>query len=384
MDEPYSKKAKTVQNEVKFNNLNLFLNEETADVKFLFDASETSEAKEIPAHKLIIAMNSVVFRQMFFGALRETENVRITDASADAFIEFLQFFYLAEVTLTGKNVSEIMYLANKYDVPHCMTECDNFLKETFDTEAMCWLYETAVYHERKDVIKHIEETFQINPKCIFNAPDFKSSPRDILKRILVMNLRCFELEVFKACVEWAKEACKQVNVDESDTENWKTQLGDCFRLIRFPSMLYQEFSATLENDRNLFDVDTLADLVVHIGLKCPLQVATQFNKIRRWNILTCPRNSGSVSCYHHTIQQLEVMNFSTNKRILLELIIVNDMIHPLIKIELLGNIKIFVIDQESMTNDLLHNQPVTISNVSNVYGLSKPIIMESNRQYEKI
>lgn len=53
---------------------------------------------------------------MFYGSLKEGNVVKIVDADADSFKEFLQFFYLGEVTLTVENVEIVARLVDKYDI----------------------------------------------------------------------------------------------------------------------------------------------------------------------------------------------------------------------------------------------------------------------------
>lgn len=436
MEAPFSEEVQTFKNAVILNTFGLFNNDEWADVTFVIDSTDT---KEIPAHKLILAMNSTVFRQMFFGASIQTGNIRIIGASADAFIEFLQFFYLTEVRLTVKHLVEVMNLANKYDVPICMSACANFLKQfmvdgTHNSYTL-WAYELALFHAQNDLIAQCEGRIQSNPKSIFESSSFKSCQHVILKRILLLNLRCNELLVFNACMDWAKQACERANVIP-DTYNCKTMLGDCFQLIRFPTMSHGEFSTALKNHRGLFDIDTLTDIVVHIGSEpspLPLQVSTQFNTSRRWKILTCTRGSapddekdqmqpiqmqqnpmqrnpmlgrligqmngmnqmmqhggmmhqGSGQYDYDTpqqaIQQQEVMKFSTNKRIVLEGISMIDIIHRSISIPLNGTLKVFEL-HSSTKNDLVLSQPINMANTfDSYYALDRPIVIEPNLKYE--
>lgn len=70
----------------------LYLNEELADVNFLF--KNEGKAVKVPANKAILAALSPVFRAMFFGQLQEKGDVDIVDATSDGFKEFLQLFYI--------------------------------------------------------------------------------------------------------------------------------------------------------------------------------------------------------------------------------------------------------------------------------------------------
>lgn len=78
----------------------LYLNERTRDVSLVFFSKEIVS---VPAHKNILAAISPVFDAMFYGPNKQ-----------EAFIEFLQFFYRSEVTLSIENVSEVLDLCKRY------------------------------------------------------------------------------------------------------------------------------------------------------------------------------------------------------------------------------------------------------------------------------
>lgn len=376
--ESLSQETKTFENDVHMSEL--FTSETLSDVKFVFSGSKGSKA-EIPAHKLILAMSSDVFRKMFFGGLKKTGNITITNASPEAFTKFLQFFYLNKVKLSGDKIEEVMDLAHQYDVIQCMTACSQFLKETLSDDNCCWVYELVLMYDIKDVMALCEEKIRIDPRSIFDKPSFKKCNSVVLECILEFDLQCDELAIFNACMEWAKCECVRRNIDGSNAKNYKKVLGDSFQLIRFPSMTNEEFCSVLQNYTCFFDVHTLADIYLHITLKRPLEVATKFNANRRQNEFTVMRDYKNTIVHNHTIHTQEVMKFSTNQRILLKGIIINERIHSLIKSELVGNLQIH--SYEFSDAELLLDQMVKLLAVnSNHYAFHKPIIIQPKYKYE--
>lgn len=368
-----SYKTRSFENETR--TYELFASESLSDVKFLFNG-----AKEIPAHKLILAMSSTVFHQMFFGESKITGNITIADSTPEAFTEFLQFFYLNKVQISADKIEQLMDLANTYKVPQCLTACSEFLMEIISEDNFCWVYEMALMYDREDLVTLCEEKIRISPKSIFDKSSFRKCNIVALECILAIKLQCDELTIFNACMDWAKEACVREKIDELNVENYKKVLGDCFHLIRFPSMTNKEFCTVLQNYTCFFDVDTLADIFMHITLQRPLEVATQFNPEPRQSELTFIRDHGNHILCNHTIQTHEVMKFSTNQRILLKGILINDRIHNLIKSELLGNMKMY---SHGSKAELLLEQMVKLSAVnSNNYAFIKPIIIQPEHKYE--
>lgn len=103
----------------------LYLDEDTADIHFAFENETTANAR-IPAHKTFLAMESDAFKAMFFGDLKESGDVKIVDVSADAFKEFLQFFYFDQIKLSMENVNGVINLVKKYMVADSIYFVNNF------------------------------------------------------------------------------------------------------------------------------------------------------------------------------------------------------------------------------------------------------------------
>lgn len=80
-----------------------------ADVYFTFSSDDQTE--KVSANKRILAAGSEVFREMFFGPMKEGAVIQMEHSNADAFKEFLQFFYLNKTTLSMKNIGEVVRLA---------------------------------------------------------------------------------------------------------------------------------------------------------------------------------------------------------------------------------------------------------------------------------
>ena len=89
---------------------NRYLDANTADVKFLFGFG-TGHVEVVPAHKSILSSKSAVFEAMFDGSSIMIEN---DDASAAAFKEFLQLFYMRKIRLTLEHRVEVQNLCKKY------------------------------------------------------------------------------------------------------------------------------------------------------------------------------------------------------------------------------------------------------------------------------
>ena len=109
----------------------IFNNETLSDVKFVVPVSsgKSESTKVIPAHKFVLAISSPVFFAMFYGQMTETKDcIELLDFDNDSLLELFRFLYCNEVTLSGNNVMQVMYLANKYVVPSLVEKCTEYLR----------------------------------------------------------------------------------------------------------------------------------------------------------------------------------------------------------------------------------------------------------------
>lgn len=292
----------------------LYLNPEISDVNFIFNNGE----QKLTSHKVILAAGSPVFQQMFFGSLKKNGDVSITDVSIDSFKEFLQFFYLQKVTLTMEKIEEVAYLADKYDMLDFVTSCASFLKEKLTIDKMCWGYQLAIVLKISDLMAFCEEQISIHIKTVFDSESFQRCGEITLKHILAMEtLLCYETDIFKACLMWAKFACKKNGTDQNNGENLRIQLGECFDLIRFGTMSIEEFSSHATLCKDLFQLDEIKEILFTTTNKEPSKFIQKprSGPLIIWDnakILTCKRFSltSSYSMFH--IHADESVWFSTN------------------------------------------------------------------------
>ncbi|XP_055310677.1 BTB/POZ domain-containing protein 3-like [Sitodiplosis mosellana] len=238
----------------------LYLNEDFADVNFVFNVYD--ECEKVPANKANLAVLSPVFKTMFFGSLPEKGDVPIPDADVDAFKEFLQIFYLGKVSLTMENIETVVHLADKYDVLEHVNACAVFPKGQLTLDNMCWGYQLAVNLKHKDLIEFCEDQIAKSPKEVFTTDAFQRCGKSTLKRILELGLICDETDIFDACLTWAKYACERNDLDVADAVNLRTQLGDCLNLIRFGLMKIGEFSKIYMLHKGLFTSEEFEDIIL--------------------------------------------------------------------------------------------------------------------------
>lgn len=242
---------------------NLYLQPEMADVNFVFTSSDNTIVK-LPAHKIVLSATSEAFGSMFYGNLKEQNEIQIHDADVNAFREFLQFFYLPSVVLSMNNIAMVVYLVSKYIMFECLNTCSSFLQCQINEDNVIWVYQLAISFNVDTLKDACAKYIQVLPSELFKSDEFLESSKDVLEHILDMDrLACSELELFNACIAWAKTACRQKDLDECNPQNLRNELGSCFYSIRFRKISLKEITMILADGlcKNLFSRDDLADIL---------------------------------------------------------------------------------------------------------------------------
>lgn len=92
-------------------NEHLYLNEDYADVHFSF--KKNGNVEKLPAHKVILAVQSGVFNKMFQS--KPKGDIKIPDTTFGDFKEILKFFYLRKVNMSIPTV-RVRRLAERYGI----------------------------------------------------------------------------------------------------------------------------------------------------------------------------------------------------------------------------------------------------------------------------
>lgn len=256
----------------------LYKNAITADIHFaVFDKNRGTV--QIPAHKAILMQRSRVFEKMFYGYLKEEgPTVAITDVFADAFEEFLQFFYIEEFNLTTKNLPKVFQLIDKYDTASFWPACEKFLENTMTADVACQYYELVMMYNLSTTIASKLEAFICKePRTAFKMIIDGGSNRDVLTRILQSKqLMCDEIVVFDGVISWATASLNNKGL-EITSENIRNELGNCLSLVRFPTMSNKQFLNCIEKYLNLMSPEEYLDIMCYITEKRTLSVANRYS-----------------------------------------------------------------------------------------------------------
>ena len=244
----------------------IFNTEVLSDVKFVVPASsgESESRKVIPAHKFVLAISSPVFCAMFYGKMAETkDSIELPDCEYESLLEMFRYLYSDKVNLSGSNVMQVLYLANKYIVPSLAEKCRQYLQINLKTSNVFCILPHAQKFEDKDLEERCWEVIEKQTDEAVTSDEFVTVEQSLVKAVLKREeLNVKEVELFKAVDRWATQQCKR-QVIAPDGESKRRILGEeIVKAIRFPLMSQHEF-ASVVIDSHILTVEEVGDLVKH-------------------------------------------------------------------------------------------------------------------------
>ncbi|XP_014227850.1 speckle-type POZ protein B-like [Trichogramma pretiosum] len=110
----------------------IFLKENLSDVKL-----KTACGKEIPAHRVVLATASPVFKAMFTHDMKENQNklVEMTDVSHEVAVEMLHYIYTGSVANSKTSLTiNLLAAAEKYQLEELKNKCEQQLSSILSIE----------------------------------------------------------------------------------------------------------------------------------------------------------------------------------------------------------------------------------------------------------
>ncbi|PKH69513.1 hypothetical protein CRG98_050120, partial [Punica granatum] len=120
----------------------------------LVASKESGPSAPVPAHRVILANRSPVFKAMLENNMMEKQSgtINITDASYEALRAIVNFMYTAEACVDQHLASELLVLAEKYQGKHLKSYCEKFLVSKLNWENSVMSYAFAHQHNAKHLL----------------------------------------------------------------------------------------------------------------------------------------------------------------------------------------------------------------------------------------
>ena len=300
----------------------IFNNDLLSDVKFVVPVStgQSESKKIIPAHKFVLAISSPVFFAMFYGQMAETkDSIELPDCEYESLLELFRFLYSDKVNLSGSNVMQVLYLANKYMVPSLAQKCTEYLRDNLTALNVFSILPHAQKFEDKDLEDRCWEVIETQTEEAVTSDEFVTVERSLVEAVVkkeVLNVK--EVDLFKAVDRWATKECERQGVTP-DGDTKRRILGEeIVKMIRFPLMSQKEF-ASVVIDSDMLSPREVGNMMKHYNgvLTSPLPfVETARGKLdhfrcHRFAKLTSPSTSGLWSYKGKS----DIINFTVSKDI---------------------------------------------------------------------
>lgn len=235
--------------------------ENTGDAVFIIDS------KRILAHRNVLAAFSPKYKAQFYGPQPEKGDIHIRDISANAFEEFIKFFYGETVNFTIENVESILDQAKQCLMNLLVYECELFLMRSLTGENLLWNYRLSLLYELETLLKVCVERIRMNVQKIFACEDFLRCDQNVLIHILSIEplVDCKETDLFEGCMSWARAACRRKNINDKNPKNLRAQLNNVLDCICFGSFNIYKFVEINETYKGFFTPIEFIEIVNIIG-----------------------------------------------------------------------------------------------------------------------
>ncbi|CAB3377166.1 Hypothetical predicted protein [Cloeon dipterum] len=155
--------------------------DESADVVFVV------EGKKIHAHKTILIMRCAVFRTMFLGNWKESNESEqiIEHRSYDVFFAFLKYFYTNQVDLQPDMALELFALAHFYQVTDLQKECLKIIKRGIAVENAASVYDKAIQLASEELREFAFKFCLKHLTAVVNTDGFKLLNSDVVRDLFL-------------------------------------------------------------------------------------------------------------------------------------------------------------------------------------------------------
>ncbi|XP_065202413.1 speckle-type POZ protein-like [Planococcus citri] len=161
-----------------------FLNPKFSDVTICING------KEYPSHKVILSSRSKVFEAMFQHDLQEnqTSRIQVNDINEVVFLEILRFIYTGKVENLDSLASELLPVADRYDLRKLKIICENALIGKLSAKTAASILILADMCDAKDLKNQTVEFIKSHSEDVVKNTNLDHKKELISRPYLLKNL----------------------------------------------------------------------------------------------------------------------------------------------------------------------------------------------------
>ncbi|XP_055497678.1 actin-binding protein IPP [Leucoraja erinacea] len=221
------------------------------------------ESQVFSVHRLVLAASSPYFAVLFAGGLQETGQslVHIHGIEAETFTLLLDYIYTGVISVSIKNVQEVILAADMLQLTEIVNMCSGFLKGQIDPSNCVGIYQFAEQIACHDLAEFSESYIYVHFLEVCKTEEFMGLAKDQLVKIFKSEELQIEDEyqVFTAAMEWVLH----------DMVKRKKYVIEILDPVRFP----------LLSSRRLFKyIEGISDFSLRVALQKLLEEYREVNK----------------------------------------------------------------------------------------------------------
>ena len=141
-----------------------------------------------------------MFFAMFYGQMAETtDSIELPDCEYESLLELFRFLYSDKVNLSGSNVMQLLYLANKYMVPSLGEKCTKYLRDNLKASNVFCILPHARKFGDKDLEDRCWEVIEEQTEEAVTSDEFVTVERVLVESVVKREKMIVkEVELFKA------------------------------------------------------------------------------------------------------------------------------------------------------------------------------------------
>ncbi|GAB2289800.1 hypothetical protein Dimus_024104 [Dionaea muscipula] len=134
----------------------------------------------VPANKFVLASRSLVFKAMLETTMEESISgtIKISEVTRDSLHAFVNYLYTAEVCLDEKIASDLLALADKYQIKQLNELCQRYLIPFLNWDNSISYYAFAYKHSAEKLLESSLSIITKNMDKFINSDDY----RDLAKK----------------------------------------------------------------------------------------------------------------------------------------------------------------------------------------------------------
>ena len=208
---------------------------------------------------------------------------------------------------------QLLYVARKYMVKSLERRCIDYLRSELNAENAIMLLNQRALIDDEDLINECWKVIDEECDAFMKTEDFKDIDHQTLDNMLSRDsLQSKEVSIFKAIMEWAKNACARESLP-INAENQRQMLGDAFYKIRFTTMTEAEFAVTAAQS-GVLSLEERLNLFLHfngINQDLPFMPTPRCNHCIIYNAsVKCDDGNHKNDVYFTTDRAISVVGFA--------------------------------------------------------------------------